>query len=68
MKKIASGRSHKSDKSKWIGAIKDFKDAIDSSFEIIDMSSSKTQVRSQLFFIFCGVVTVISLIFTFISY
>ena len=25
MKKIASGRSHKSDKSKWIGAIKDFK-------------------------------------------
>ncbi len=67
MKKIASGRSHKSDKGKWTESIKDFKDAIDSSFEIIDMCPSKAQVRFQLFTIICGVVTVTSLIFAFIS-
>lgn len=65
MEKIARGRSHKSDKGKWLDSIKDFKEAIDYSFKIIDMNPTKVQVRFQLFVIICGLVTISSLIFAF---
>jgi tetratricopeptide (TPR) repeat protein len=65
MEKIARGRSHKSDKGKWLDSIKDFKEAIDDSFKIIDMNPTKAQVRFQLFVIICGLVTISSLIFAF---
>lgn len=58
MEKIANGRSHKSDKGKWEESIKDFKDAIDASFKIIDMNPTKNQVRFQIFVIICGLVTI----------
>ncbi|MBC8521413.1 MAG: hypothetical protein H8D26_05420 [Methanomicrobia archaeon] len=62
MEKIASGRSHKSDKGKWKESIKDFKDAIDYSFKIIDMNPTKAQVRLQIFAIICGLVTIFSFV------
>lgn len=65
MEKIARGRSHKSDKGKWTESIKDFKDAIDSSFKIIDMNPTKVQVRFQVFVVFCGLVTLFSSAFAF---
>lgn len=68
MEKIAKGRSHKSDKGKWKESIKDFKDAVDASFKIIDMNPTKAQVRFQLFVIICGLVTISSLIFAFLLF
>lgn len=62
MEKIASGRSHKSDKSQWITSLKDFETAIDSCFEIIDMCPSKNQIRFQAFSIVCGIITIVSLV------
>lgn len=63
MEKIANGRSHKSDKGKWKESIKDFEDAVDASFKIIDMNPTKNRVRFQIFVIICGLVTIFSLAF-----
>lgn len=65
-KKIECGRSRKSNKSEWTDALKDFKDAIESSYEIIDKCPNKTKFRSQLFFIICGCITIISGVYGFI--
>ena len=68
MEKIANGRSHKSDKGKWKESIKDFKDAVDASFKIIDMNPTKNQVRFQIFVIICGLVTIFSLAFAILTF
>lgn len=60
MDKIASGRSHKSDKSQWITSLDDFKTSIDASLEIVDMFPSKNQVRIQVFIIICGLIAIFS--------
>jgi len=67
MEKMANGRSHKSDKGKWKETIKDFKDAVDASFKIIDMNPTKNQVRFQIFIIICGLVTIFSLAFAILA-
>ena len=62
MKKIADGRSHKSDKGRWKESIKDFMESIDASLEIIDMNPTKNQIRFQLFIIACGAATLLALL------
>lgn len=64
MEKIICGRSHKSNPELWMHSIKEFKDAIELSFELIDKFPTKAETRFRIFTVVCGIITILSLLIT----